>query len=262
MKILPKLFTTLIFLLLSASVIKADYSASYKSYLSLSDYYRTVSQSYQIAKNKYLTYRTMTAKNEALINGRNFLKTRDQLVLQYLQLLKDRIYESGGYDGQQKDLLLGQLNVESSWLETHRQIYDGVSTLEDLQRTSDQMQDRYLSSVRYIALQSAGAILVNKAQITTNSINSIIIRLEEQLNLISIEGADLTVAQRWLLEAKNKVNSASDKQLEAKTIFDKLHGENLSADYGQGIYLLTESNQYLKEANSYLFEIIRIIKGG
>lgn len=255
----------IIFLFLSFFIfvikIHADYSATYQSYINLSDYYRKTYQSYQISKNKYLTYRTLTAKNEALNNSRNFLKTRDQLVSLYLQLLKERINETGGYDSQLKDLLIGQLNVESGWLDTHRQLYDGSSTLEDMQRTSDQMQDRYNTSVRYIALQSAGAILLNKAQIMTNSLNSISIRLEEQINLISSADIDMTIAQRWLLEAKNKTGLAVQKQLDAKSIFDNLHGENIVSDYNRGVYLLTEANQYLREANSYISEIIRIIKG-
>ena len=258
MKILPLL---VIYLFLTVKPVFADYSTTLHSYIGLTDYYRTTYQSYQVSKNKYLTYGTLTSQKEAMENGRNFLKARDQLVMLYLQLLNDRINEGGGFDSQQKDLYLSQLNVEWNWLSNHRSSYDSISTLIDLQRSSDQMQERYNTVVRYIALKTAGVILTNKAYITTTSLNDILQRLTEQMKIISQTGADLTIAERWLIEAGNKTNYATLKQSDAMTIFVNFHGENIVSEYNKGLNLLTESNQYLREANSYLSEILRIIKG-
>lgn len=259
MKFLPLILLTIFSVF--GSPVYADYSSTYKSYISLTDYYRQTYQSYQVSKNKYLTYRTLTAQNEALINGRNFLKTRDQLIMQYLLLLTERIKGGGGYETQQLNLLVSQLGVESAWLSTHRTSYDSVSTIPDLQRTSDQSQDRYNSVIRYIALQTAGNILVNKESIMSTSLNDIILRLGEQLKLISDSGSDTSIEQRWLLEAQNKLANSLQKQSDAKSIFDNFHGENIVSDYNRGVFYLTEANQYLREANSYVSEILRIIKG-
>lgn len=260
-KILPIIILILFLNVFYCVQTKADYSTTYQSYITLTDLYRDSYQSYISAKNKYLTYNTLTAQKEALENGRSFLKVRDQLVGQYLKLLRDKTLETGGFSEAESNLIVNKLNVESVWLVDHRTKYDTVSTLVDLQRTSDQTQDRYGSIIRYVALQTAGSILANKELILTNSLDDILIRIGDVVKDMQTAGVDITLTQRWLLEASNKVELAKEKQNEASDIFTNLRGQNVVVDYNRGTFALTESNQYLKEASSYVNEILRIIKG-
>lgn len=241
--------------------VQADYSGTYQSYVNLFDAYRKAEQFYVTSKNKYLTYKTLTAQNEALESGKIFLKLRDQLVIVYLRLLYDRVNETGGYSDEEREATFSKLNVEMGWLSEHRTKYDSASTLQDLQRVSDQMQDRYLSLIRYVGLQTAGGILDNKVRMLTTLLDNLLISMESQLDLIDASGVDTTVTQRWLLEAKNKVALAKEKQEEAQQVFVGLHGQNLVTDYNSAAFDLSEANQYLREANFYLSEILRVIKG-
>lgn len=250
------------FYLIKASVIKADYAATYQSYINLTDLYRNLYQNYISSKNKYLTYHTLTSQNEALENGRVFLKARDQLIAQYLKLLRDKTSEAGGFSDSERNLIFNKLNVENAWLVDHRTRYDTAGTINDLQRISDQTQDRYNSIIRYVALQTAGSILANKEQVLTTTINDILTKMDITLKKASKLGDDTSLAQRWLLEAQNKVILASERQSEAVDAFTNLHGQNLVPEYNRGVFSLTESNQYLKEASSYVSEILRILKGG
>lgn len=254
------LFVLLAFFIFS-TVAYADYSGTYQSYVNLYDTYRQAERSYVTSKNKYLTYQTLTAEQEALNNGKNFLKLRDQLVILYLKLLYDRVNESGGYTTDERNLIFNKINVETGWLTEHRTKYDSSSTLKDLQRLSDQMQDRYLSLIRYIGLQTAGGILQNKLTVLTTLLEDLLNQTQTQLDRVAESGKDTTVSARWLLEAKNKLSLAKEKQEDAKQIFASLHGQNLITDYNQGAFYLNESNQYLRESNFYLSEIIRLTKG-
>lgn len=247
--------------LLPTQPVYADYAGTYRSYVNLYDAYRKAEQSYIASKNKYLTYRTLTAENEALESGRIFLKLRDQLVLLYFQLLYERVKETGGFTIDERTLIFNKLSVEMDWLAEHRTLYDSSSTLKDLQRTSDQMQERYMTLLRYIGLQTAGSILQNKVTVLTTLFEDLLSQTESQIELIAVNGADTTLMQRWLLEAKNKLALSIAKQEDAKAIFTNLHGENLVTDYNTGAFALTEATQYLREANSNVSEILRIIKG-
>lgn len=260
-KLLILLVTILISSFFLTNFALADYSSTYQSYITLTDLYRKHYQGYISAKNKFLTYHTLTSENEAIENGRNFLKARDQLVVQYLALLREKTAESGGFSQNDRDLIFNKLNVESVWLVQHRMKYDTAASLVDLQRVSDQMQDRYASVIRYVALQTAGSILANKEAAFTTTINDLLYRTQNFLNSMDKDGYDTNLAQRWLLEAQNKVALSQEQQDTALNIFLNLHGQNLINDYNRGVYALTQSNQYLREASSYISEIIRIVKG-
>lgn len=251
----------LLFLSVGSQKTNADYSSSFKSYQDLSEYYRKAYQNYIVSKNKYLTYKTLTAQKEALDNGREFLKTRDQLVLTYLEVLKSKVSETGGYSDSDKGLIFGNLGVESVWLTNIRSKYEVASTLSDLQNISNQVQDRYLNTIRPVSLGVVGSIYLNKFDINFNSAEQIIRSLENTLNNIKNAGDKTEVADRWLLEAKNKISLAKDKENEAKFLFTNLHGQSILTDFSQGVFYLTQGNQYLREANSYIAEVLKNIKG-
>ncbi len=262
MRKLPILVLVLVLMMLSATKeMVADLAYSQQSYTNFSDIYRNSYQNYITAKNKYLTYRTLAAEKEALENSRYFLKIRDQYIILYLDMLRNKVAEQGGFSLSERNLIISKLDVESTWLSGHRAFYDTPTTLRDLGRVSDQTQDRYESIIRYVGLQSAGEILYNKGSILEKTLRSIINSLELEIKMISAAGTDLTLAQRWLLEAKNKIDLARDKQTESLLTFDALRGQNLVVDYNKGIFLLSESNQYLKEATGFVLEIIKSVKG-
>ena len=262
MRILPVLII-IFFLVSSLFTTKglADSASSQQAYTSFSDLYRTSYQGYVTSKNKYLTYRTLAAEKEALDNGRSFLKIREQYIILYLNMLRDKVSEQGGFSLTERNLIISKLDVENTWLNSHRSFYDTPTTLLDLQRVADQTQDRYESVIRYVGLQSGGEIVYNKAAILEKTLRSIITALELEMKIISSSGTDLTLSQRWLLEAKNKIDMAKDKQNEAVGVFMALRGQNLVVDYNRGIFLLAESNQYLKESTGFVLEIIKSIKG-
>ena len=261
-----KKLSALIFLVVFLAFLRpqqalGDYSSTYKSYQDLNDYYRKAYQNYITSKNKYLTYKTLTAQKEALDYGKEFLKTRDQMVLTYLEILRSKVNETGGYSETDKSLIFGNLNVESVWLSNIRSKYDVASTLNDLQNVSNQVQDRYLNTVRPISLGVAGSIYLNKYDLIYNTLEEILNTLESNLQNIRASGDNTEVAERWLLEAKNKASLAKDKENEAQFLFSNLHGQSLVNDFNQGVFYLTQGNQYMREANSYIAEVINNIKG-
>ena len=103
--IIKNILVLLLGIFVFTNVAYADYSGTYQSYINLYDTYRQAERSYVTSKNKYLTYQTLTAEQEALDNGKNFLKLRDQLVILYLKLLYDRVNESGGYTTDERNLI-------------------------------------------------------------------------------------------------------------------------------------------------------------
>lgn len=260
------LFVVLMLLLLY-TVCRTPYTILADSPSALSDYnkqydlYRQNYSSYVTSKNKWLTYRTLDSNQEALTNGKIFLKQRVTVVISYLNMLKQRVQDASGFETEEKNLIFSKLNVEQTWLFDHLLKYDSAATLNDLERLSGQFEDRYTSVIQYISLQTAGEILYNKERTQNNLLLDIFNRLEQKLPVISASGQDITLAQRWLLQAKNKNELASGKKDDSLALLNSLRGVNPIAQYNQALFNLSESNQYLKEAVSYLTEVVKNITG-
>jgi len=248
-----------IYQILNTSTIWADSQSSLSDYNKQYDLYRQNYSSYVTSKNKWLTYRTLDSNQGALINGKIFLKQRITVVTAYLNLLKERVTQSNGFSQEAKDLIFSKLNVEQTWLSDHILKYDSAATLNDLEQLSGQFEDRYAGVIQYISLQTAGEIISNKEAVLNSQLLDVINRLGQKLPEISASGQDITIAQRWLLQAQNKQELSQGKQDDSLTLFNSLRGVNPVTQYNQALFNLTESNQYLKEAVSYLTEVVKNI---
>lgn len=264
-----RVFSFIVFLVLMLSVfcylftvpVLADSASALADYNKQYDLYRQNYSSYVTSKNKWLTYRTLDSNQGALINGKIFLKQRITVVTAYLNLLKERVAQSNGFSQEVKNLIFSKLNVEQTWLNDHILKYDSTATLNDLEQLSGQFEDRYASVIQYISLATAGEIISNKEAVLNSRLLDIINRLGQKLPEISGSGQDITIAQRWLLQAQNKQELAQSKQDDSLTLLNLLRGVNPVAQYNQALFNLSESNQYLKEAVSYLTEVVKNITG-
>lgn len=260
-----RVLPVILFLLLLYAAHRIPYTALADSQSALSDYnkqydlYRQNYASYVTSKNKWLTYRTMNSNQEALTNGKIFLKQRVTVVISYLNMLQQRAQESPGFTDMEKNLIFSKLNVEQVWLSDHLLKYDSAGTLKDLEQLSGQFEDRYTSIVQYVALQVAGEVMANKERVLNNLLLDIINRIDQKLPEVASSGQDITIVQRWLLQAKNKNELASGKQGDSVAILNSLKGVDPASQYSQALFNLTESNQYLSEAASYLNEAVKNI---
>ncbi|MCL5676220.1 MAG: hypothetical protein M1120_03795 [Patescibacteria group bacterium] len=250
-----------VFCFLFSVIVLADSQSALTNYNTQYDLYRQNYNSYLTSKNKWLTYQTMTSNQEALTNGKIFLKQRVVVVLAYLDLLRNRVNESDGLNQDDKNLLLSKINVEESWLNDHLTKYDSAATLNDLQQLSGQFEDRYTGVIQYVALNTAGEVISAKEKVLNIRLTDIINRLDALIPEVANSGQDTSVASRWLLSAKNKNELASSKQDETQSALNSLRGQNPGTLYGQGLFSLSESNQYLIEAASYLNEVLKNITG-
>ena len=86
-KLLSILFLLSTCYLLLSTYSHAGFDRSYQDYLSQYNQYRLALSNYQTARNRYLTYQTLTSLSEALDNTKVFLENRDQTMILYLKLL-------------------------------------------------------------------------------------------------------------------------------------------------------------------------------
>ncbi len=255
-RILPIFFLLTTFYLLLNTFVHADFDQSYQDYLYQSDQYRLTLTNFLTAKNRYLTYQTLTSQTEALTATKSFLEARDQILMTYLQMF----LEKNPPESFKK--LLGD---EISFFSNHKSLIPAVGSLNDSVRVSASF-DEHFPLTLVLARQTEANIIMEKVRNLDSRLSTVENGFETKINFVKGQGKDVATLERWILETKNKQLLARDKLEQAQALTNKLKATKTSAkiseDYGNIQVLVFESNQYLKEAAAYLKEIKEELKYG
>lgn len=248
--------------LLSQEAPEFDFNRAYQDYLYTYGQYREAHHDYVTAKEQYLTYKTLTAKTLALEQTLNMLQKRDESVRTYLTALRMKMAETTGISNYKQTTLYLQLDAEVNWYLEHHDNLSSAATLEDLIKSSKQAESRYNKTLVLI-YQTLGVTLEGKENNLRSQTDEQVTLIKDKISQIREKGdKDTTIAERWLLEAENKLTRSQEKIDEAVNLLDEMKSSdrNKDKDYRQSQELFQESHLYLKEANSFLKELIREIK--
>lgn len=239
-----------------------NFNRAYNDYTYTYDQYRLANNEYIMSRQAYLNYKTLTSKTDAQDKTLKMLQLRDNVVRTYLIALRKKLAEITGILNYKQNVLYLKLDTEINWYTQHHDQLSSAGTLEDLVSSSQEAQSKY-QETEILIYQTLGAILAGKESVARDQINQQIENLKTKMAEIRQKGDKNTnVAERWLLEAENRLTRSQEKQSTAQQILTNLkpYTQDKIQAYDQAQFTLTESHQYLKEANSYLRELIKEVK--
>lgn len=254
-KILPLILFFSLLITHNSRPILADFNSAYQDYLYQYDQYRTSLTNYLIAKNRYLTYKTLVSQTEALSATKTFLEARDQTITAYLGMLLERNPENA---------FRKLLEEEIAFFSEHKNKIAAVGTLSDAVSISKIVEEHF-PNTSVLARQVVASLLLSKVQAFENRLANLEAGFNQKVNLSKEQGRDVTTVERWLLSTRNKRLLAHDKLDEASNLASKLtpkKSTQVSEEFGKIQVLIFEANQYLKEAAAYLREIKEELKYG
>lgn len=262
-KILPA-FLLILLIFCSFNLVNAqefDFSRAFNDYIYNYNLYRSTHLDYVTAKSEYQTYGTLTSKTEALEATRKMLLQRAKAFETYLTAIRMKLKEETGVSTYKQSLYFLKLDDEVTWLKQHQSFLTTPSTIEDLLEESRKLENRY-PNTSVINYQALGVILEGKENYLRGEVEVLIDLVDSKINEIKASGEDTQIMERWLIEAKQKIVLSQQKQAEADTLLSSMEPKDTgkAKDYDQARHLFAESNQYLKEAVSFLKEIIREVK--
>ncbi|MFZ5366344.1 MAG: hypothetical protein ACOZBZ_03535 [Patescibacteria group bacterium] len=238
-----------------------DFNRAFQDYTYNYNLYRSAHLEYISAKSEYLTYKTLTAQTKALEKTKNMLLNRAETLKTYLTALRMKLKETTGILNYQQNIYYLKLDNEVSWLATHKNSLPSAGTLEDLVKISQEAENRY-PSIEILAYQTLGQVLLGKENSLREKINEQISKTQDKINQIKETGEDTTILERWLIQAKEKIKRSEEKEKEGQDLLSGLKPTDTSKQesWNKAQKAFEEENQYLKEAVSFLKEIIREIK--
>lgn len=244
-------------------------SPSFPSSRALADYlysynqYRLADNNYVVAKNEYLTYGTLTSKQKALDATKSMLIARADVVRTYLLALSQTLLETKGVPAIDRDPITTTINTQVTWTEEQKSSIPSAGTLDDLVKISQKFEDKYpeLEITFYTALTY---ILAGREQTLWQNSTALANSVKAAVLGLNPTTTKIDVFERWLLEAQARLDRAQDKHQEAISLLTKINGdqygttrESRAQTFSQIQSNLEQENIYLKEAISFLTEVIR-----
>lgn len=249
------------FLNLKASIVYADYNSAYQDYIYNYQLYRSASDKFQIDKSSYLTYKTITAQNNALTSFRTVLKTRDQVMLVYYNLLQEKLNATAGSSTDSKNTFNSIKDSEKDWLGSHQKKIDAAGSLDDLNSVSAEFESHY-PQMDTEAKQTIATVEKAKLSNLKSQLDNQMGSLNGKIGQIRFMGIDTSVWDRDMILSQNQLNLYNQKIDAADAIFYPRSISNYQLiDLYSGQKSLLEAKQYLRETVNSLLQIIKEITG-
>jgi hypothetical protein len=244
------------------------FNQAYREYSLVSEDYRKAHDDYVLSRSQYLRFKTLTSQNKAKESTLTMLRSRDEVLIKYLTALKTKAEGEEGIDEGTLQALVLRLNEEIGWFSDHRDRLSSAGTLDDLVTDSENARVRYEAITPFIYEVLVG-ISTGKVNNFDERLDSIFGDTKDKVNKIKEEDRDaykfsnrkIQIIDRWIFETESKITRSEEKRGEATEKIGEF-GERTVQDvkiYNNILDTLGQSQLYLKEASSFVKEIIREI---
>ncbi len=244
--------------------VQATSERAYQDYLYQFDVYRQRYSEFQIAKNEYQKFNTLTAQASAVDKTRLMLAQRDQFLRAYLLLLKEKMDETPAMSGSDKQTYVTLINNEVSFLENHSLLVPSVNSIEDAKRVSGDLENHYLVLHRAIRQTIIG---ISLGQLT-GLIQDYDIALTNSRNLLSANPGAFTLEKqatidRWVLQITNKrtlFQKKFDQIVATNNTLRTSSIQELNQKFGDMQRLVGEARQEVIDGSSYMKELVNTLR--
>ncbi len=257
-------FASFMMLVMGTSLTFATSQRAYEDYLFQSDVYRQKYNEFEIAKNEFLKFGTLTSQTAALEKTRNMLSQRDLLLRSYLLILTERLDESSHMDPSTKALYRTLLNNEIQFLDNHSLLIESVNDIEDAENVSSDLEEHYTILQKTIR-QTIIALAVADLEDYGKRYDSALL-LSRELVRDGSESFSIqkqATIDRWILQITNKRTLFQRRIDEVKAVNAAMKETSLPkiiTDFNEMQASLTNAKQELTEGSSFLRELLDTLR--
>ena len=244
----------------------ASSQQAYQDYLFQFDRYRQTYSDFQLARDTYLKYRSLTSQTAAISATQTMMTQRNLLLRGYLLFLNEKLNEDQGLGTTAKQDYQGNLQKELSFLETQNQYIAGLTSLDEATSTSKLLETHYVP-LHITIRQTIIGLSIGKLSALSGMFDQ---NLQTAQTLVSTNTTALApekvgIINRWLTQIQNTRNLYQQKIDEigpfATTQFASV---TTMGDIDQKFVdiskKITEAKQLLTQATSYLGEVVTALQ--
>lgn len=252
----------LIFFLITIPISTAVASSkqAYGDYLYQFDRYRQTYSDFQVARDSYLKYHSLTSQTQAVNATQTMLTQRNLLLRSYLLFLNEKLNEDWGLTATARQQYQGNLQKEIAFLDAQNREIVGLTTLDDAVRMS-KLLETHAIPLQITIRQTIIGITLGKLSALSRTFDQ---SLQMTQTLVNANAALLTpekisTINQWLIQIQNTRNLYQQKIEEitdaagtqfsaATTVFDiDQKFTDINKKFTEAQHLLAQTAAYLGE---------------
>jgi len=229
-----------------------------------SEKYRQTYNAYTKARDAYLTYETLTSRDELIAAAKDFLYARAITMRTYFQVLKKELKQAPDVESTQKTDLILNLDSWINWLMDSEKEINNLQnpTLDDLLEVSKRFE-RSQEDYSKLAYQTLSNIILGKMRLLQSESMSINFLLADKINNNGSAKDTITLNQ-WLQTVKNMAYQSQKSIEQAEIYLAELNGSSRNKDsfelYKNIQQELEKAKYQLISAIDYQKEILREVE--
>lgn len=257
MLVLPTFFVT---------PVGATSQQAYQDYLYQFDRYRQTYSDFQLARDTYLKYRSLTTQTTAVSVTQTMMTQRNFLLRSYLLFLTEKLNEDLGLGGAAKQQYQGNLQKELAFLETQNQQIAGLTSIDEATSTSKLLETHYVPlqiTIRQTIIGITLGKLSDLARTFDQNFQIAQTLVSENTGVLAPE--KVSIINRWLTQIQNTRSLYQQKIDEIDTFTATKFATITTLSEIEQKFLdinkkLAEAKQLLTQATSYLSEVVTALK--
>lgn len=228
------------------------------------DTYKLATDEYVQARSEYLKFKTLVSQTVAAEKTRVFLAARQEVMITYLKMIKERLEQSPELTEEELKIYLPYINQELDLLAAEKPKFAAAQDLNNLVKMSKATEQRYNLFVAN-GFKMQGLVISGKVRSLRKTGEELNQLTSEQTARLQKENLiDTTKIERWLLAVPERLALSRTIEeaalLQFSTLKDK---DSMPAKENKFNLLQSElrnATQYLKEAKSFMLQIIQDIR--
>jgi len=247
-----------------------NYEKALADYVFTLNNYQKEHSEYLLARSQFQQARTLASETKAIVETKDMLAARDEVVRTYLTALRLRLIESEGIDQNSKETIFARLDSEAAWFNDHKQRVGSAGTLNDLVADSNEARTHFVNFTEGVIFETLDTLPLGKITILREGLTKTLNKAEEKTEKIRQKGDhDTSIVERWIGQTDNTLTRSLDKELDARKIVLRIQSGvdergrktiNNKASHNNVLRLASESLQLMKNANGFLKEVISSIR--
>lgn len=227
------------------------------------DNYKRDLLDFNLKKAAYQKNPTLSLKEELRASLYKFIGTRNNLIKNYLTMLRIKTLESKGIENSKKELIYSKIDPEVAWFDSRKGNYTDATSVEDLINKSKEEDSRMISSTQTIISFSLAHISLGSVTELKNEHIAVYSNLKKEgEELVRLGRADASLFDRWFKDIENELNNISNIEKATLSEIEKILDTDeykRQSGYKKAIEALNLSEPSLLKLNGFIKELESVV---
>jgi len=247
-------------------IVVASSKQAYQDYLYQFDRYRQTYSDFQLARDTYLKYHSLTSQTAAVSATQTMMTQRNLLLRSYLLFLNEKLNENQGLGFATKQYYREKLQQEIAFLDAQNQQIAELTSIDEATNISKLLETHYVAlhiTIRQTIIALTMGKLLRLSMAFDQNLQTAQALVSDNTTVLSPE--KVGIINRWLIQIQN-TRSLYQQQLDEITTFSTTKFttvramqdlEQKSEDIDKKF---TEAQGLLAQMTSYLGEVVTALK--